>query len=164
MQDEEARADAGFKANLETMTARANDMCPEVSLLKDPQLLVQAHLQQEILDNPRHVDVPDFALECIGYHDSLQKHQMRPNDIQAVGEIIYRAKLTIGVHFLLKKLARVKVAEDAEAQRGIADKAMERIRDKGIVVPPALHKAMLAFTTKEEAAKGGKGKGKGKGK
>ena len=85
--------------------------------------------------------------------------------------MVHRAKLTIGVHFCIKKLGRIKVAEDAVTQAGIAEKTLERVREKGIVVPPAVQKAIAAFAAKgmgkgkedKDGGKGSGGKGKGKG-
>ena len=54
-------------------------------------------------------------------------------------------KITIGAHYALKKLEKIKEAKTADDRKSLADTAIKRTNDKHIVLPPLLQKALDMF-------------------
>ena len=66
--------------------------------------------------------------------------------------LIHRAKLTIGCHFLLKKLGKLKSSTDATSRSLLAQDCLDKIDAKGIVVSKALMACFQKFAAAKPAS------------
>ena len=142
---QQKRVEKAAKDIADEMKKELDACCPALEDLKDPQLIAQPALAERVVNNEHHGDISPLVLRIIPYLEALQIHDVLKPLQKDLTDMIHRGKMAIGVQYLLKKLEAIQVAEDRASQKAIAVAAMNKVREKGIVVSLAVQKACQHF-------------------
>ena len=134
--------DTGVTGLTDTIKA----VSPAVDVLKDPKILVTESLRNQVLQNSEHARIPNVVLDAIKAFEQLEKARVEAPLQERLNEAIKHGKLAIGTHFALKKLSKIEATSEAATKRDIADECLKKMGSKGLVVAPAVQKAIAAYT------------------